>query len=320
MNQDHDLIVREISALVKGGIRPWLPIGQLLDRVDQTEYWRRDARSFTEWLRRQAAMLDLKEATLWRYLAAARHYTKLRESFTAHGIWCPSPADLSDKVGPENLELLSKIDRVAPVEVRQRLARQVIEGCITRAELRTAWQAYRPALGGRTARGLGVPPPQIDPSDHEQRRGLTEAMVLAALASGDRSWTGGQNPDLCELVMHIGPERAGLDGSYFVFDAVAVVRERENDPIKIHGIEIKSRFQPADLCELEKMAPFFDFLWVAVPEQAAPTECQSVPSFIGILRMIGNHVVVERQATHSDLLGGRVLETAKGLLLRSLKR
>lgn len=320
MSQNQDLLAREIDALSKGEIKSWPRIGAILDRVDQTGYWRCEASSFTEWLQRYADRLNLKESTFWRYLSAARYYISLQRIITERGISCPSLTELSDKVSPENLELLSKLDRVAPVAVLQRLAPQVIEGSITRAELRTVWQAYRPALGGRTARGLGVSPPQINPSDHEQYQSLTEAMVLAALASGDLAWTGAQDPDLCELVMHVSPERIGAGGSHFMFDAVAVVRERRNDPIKIHGIEIKSLIQPAYLSELVKMAPFFDFLWVAVPEQAALTECKSIPDFVGILRMIGDHVAVERQAVNSDLLGGRVLEMAKGLLLRSLKR
>ena len=317
---DHDFLAREIAALTQGQSRSWAHIGYLLDRIDQTDYWRNEAKSFTEWLKGHAESLGLKESTLWRYLTAGRYYIKLREALTGRGVSCPPLGELPDKVSPENLELLSKLARVAPDNALQRLAEQVLSGGITRAELRTVWQAYRPARGGRTARGLGVPPPRINLRNREQFESLTEAMVLTSLASGDPSWSGIRNPDLYELFMHISPESDGATPRRYIFDAVAVIRDRKSDPLQIHGIEIAGGFHVNWSGKLEGMAPYFNFLWIAVPEQAERIEKLTVPDFVGILRVMSGHVVVERPPRQSDLLGGRVLEMTKGLLLKSLKR
>lgn len=252
---DHDFLAREIAALTQGQSRSWAHIGYLLDRIDQTDYWRNEAKSFTEWLKGHAESLGLKESTLWRYLTAGRYYIKLREALTGRGVSCPPLGELPDKVSPENLELLSKLARVAPDNALQRLAEQVISGGITRAELRTVWQAYRPALGGRTARGLGVPPPRINLRNREQFESLTEAMVLTSLASGDPSWSGIRNPDLYELFMHISPESDGATPRRYIFDAVAVIRDRKSDPLQIHGIEIAGGFHVNWSGKLEGMAP-----------------------------------------------------------------
>ena len=317
---DHDFLAREIAALAQGERRSWAQIGHLLDRIEQTNYWRTEAKSFTEWLKARSESMGLKESTLWRYLTAGRYYIKLREALTGRSVSCPPLGELSDKVSPENLELLSKLARVAPDDVLQRLAEQVISGGITRAELRTVWQAYRPALGGRTARGLGVPPPRVNLRNREQFESLTEAMVLTSLASGNPSWSGIQNPDLYELFMHVSPETDGAASRRYIFDAVAVIRDRKNDPLKIHGIEITGGFHLDWYRKLEGMAPYFNFLWVAVPEQAAQLERLAVPDFVGILRVMSGHVIVERPPRPSELLGSRVLEMTKGLLLKTLKR
>ena len=42
---DHDFLAREIAALTQGQSRSWAHIGYLLDRIDQTDYWRNEAKS-----------------------------------------------------------------------------------------------------------------------------------------------------------------------------------------------------------------------------------------------------------------------------------
>ena len=93
---DHDFLAREIAALTQGQSRSWAHIGYLLDRIDQTDYWRNEAKSFTEWLKGHAESLGLKESTLWRYLTAGRYYIKLREALTGRGVSCPPLGELPD--------------------------------------------------------------------------------------------------------------------------------------------------------------------------------------------------------------------------------
>lgn len=320
VKQKTNALTDELAALSRGEPRSWAQVSHLLDQAEQTGYWKNEAKSFTEWLKSLAGSFDLKESTLWRYLTAGRYYVQLRETLAGRKISCPPLEHLSDKVSPENLELLSKLARVAPNDVLQRLAEQVINGSITRAELRTTWQAYRPVLGGRTARGGGVLAPRINLKDRTQFDSLMEAMVFTTLSSDGAGWTGIANPDLYELFMQVHPEYAGRRSTYRIFDALAVVRERKNSPLEIHGIEIAGGFHINMRGKFEGMAPFCNFLWLAIPESANRISKLDIPDFVGVLRAVGSGLIVERPAGPSELLGTELLAMTKGLLLKTLKR
>ncbi len=310
----------DLDALSNGKVRSWGQISHLLDQIEQQGTWQTEAKSFTEWMRNKAQAFDLKQAAFWRYLTAGRYYVQLRETLAAYNVSCPPLEALPDKVSPENLELLSKLARVIPDEGLRRLAGQVIDGSVTRAKLRTTWQAYRPALGGRTAQGGGVGAPRINLNDHIQTESLAMASVLATLTSAGPGWTGGEKPDLYEIFMELRPEYIAPRSGSVVFDAVAVLREHKNSPLEIHGIEISSRSSPNMKEKFEGMAPFCSFLWLAIPGGAHDIAKSDIPRFVGVLRVEGNAVVVDRPAGPADLLGTELFAMTKGLLLRTLKR
>jgi len=309
-----------LEALKKGENRSWAQIGLLLDQVDHSGYWKNSSNSFTEWLKALCPSISVKEASLWRYLTAARFYKELQNTLNEIFIGSPPLDELSNKVSPENLEILSKIARVTPESVFLNLARQVIDGNITRAKLRETWQAFRPALEGKTARGKGVAVPKIDIDDSSQLVSMHEAQIFLVLSASGAKWTGIETPDCYQLFMKVSPEFPSSTSKNFIFDAVATVRANKSDSLLFHGIEIRGNIFTTSVFELlDMMKPYCDYLWIAINEDSNEMY-ELVPDYVGLLLAIGNSIQVLRPAQlygQSDLHTGRL---AKGLLLKMFGR
>lgn len=309
---------RDLAVLLRNEVRSWTQIAEVLDRVERNEFWRRSSGSFTEWLKAFSRALDLKEASLWRYLAAFRFYRQLQKPLAR--ALSSSPLDeLPDHVSPDNLDLLSRLVRVLPDDAFQQLAAKVMEGTITRDELRDTWQTYRSVLAGRTARGKGVSTPRFNSGDPVQFNSMLEAQVLAVLSAGGAGWTGTESPSLYELVKHVRPEFPPNIRQRFEFDAVAIVRFGRTDPVVLHGIEVRghSRFHPVDNL-LDLRAPYCDFLWLAVHEQTLAIVEDRVPDYVGLMVAHRDEIEIIRHAYRSPQSGSLTGSLAKSLLARTL--
>jgi hypothetical protein len=92
----------------------WITIGRWLDGVASSQIWRQEARSFSAWLSTQAERLGLGDASLWRFLTAARNLEVIKrdlEQCTGDGA---EPSSLAEMLSPEAIE---KIRRFAPIDV-----------------------------------------------------------------------------------------------------------------------------------------------------------------------------------------------------------
>lgn len=316
----HAPIVHELLALEQGAHRSWARIGLLLDQIEQTTFWREQgADSFTVWLK-TFKLLKLKEASLWRYLTAVRYYQGLHQDLSRRGVISPSPADLPDNVSPENLELLSKLVRVVPEEVFHLLTTQVLGSRISRAKLRQTWEAYRPILAGRTARGTHVPPPMINRNDPSQQTLEQKALVTTALFSNAPAWTGYSAPDVYALFAKVAPELGDPDRS-FTLDVVATVRATPQSPLEIHGIVVHGQglYVPDEHQWLVRQ-PYCDALWLAIPTQAMASGAPSLPSYVGLMVVEEGALRVARKGQADPQLGVRSGDLAKALLLKLLHR
>lgn len=309
-----------IESVTKAEVRAWNQIGHLLDQVETTGFWQGKAASFTEWLRSFASSLGLGEASLWRYLASARYYEKLRKTLDGRGVPCPQLRSLPASVSPENLEILAKLSRVANDEVLQNIAKRVVNGSIRRAEMRRTWEAYRPALAGRTARGTGVEVPTIDLRDPRQFGSVFEAEVLTSLNSADPAWTGIKRPVTYEVFHRVRPAFDKAVRERFEFDAVVVTRAGKNDPLVFHGIEIRGGncWNPNVEALLKKEKLYCNYLWLVMDASSQETGDFYLPSQIGRLVVSGNVIRVLKQAKR--LPGELTGDLAKGLLIRKLRR
>lgn len=307
----------ELVALSRSEVRPWARVGQFLDEVERTGHWQATAASFTEWLKVLGPDLNLKEASLWRCLTAARYYQALRQRRAARGLTSPPLEELPTSVSPENLELLAKLARVVPEEELRPLEERVLAGRITRAELRKTWRAYRPALEGRTARGRGVPVPHLDPADPEQFKSRLEAQVAAAFMASAPHWLG-HSIHSHEWFLHVAPETVGH--ARIEFDLVAVVQDAPGRPFTFHVIEIKGGNPSPQLGRLlEQQALYCDFLWVAAPDGNQSEEyLQALPDYVGLIALQGQGLRTIRAARHEAGSGLLTGELAKALLGKAL--
>jgi len=310
------------SAMLAGEVHSWAQIGTLLHQGEEVGYWKKQYSSFSDWLKKLSVTLDLKEASLWRYLAAVRFYQQITTTLQKRGVNCPDPSALPDSVSPENLELLAKLSRAVPEDLLPELAERVMEGTITRAELRKTWSAYRPALGGRTARGKGVPIPRIIPSDPDQYQSIIEAQIFTTLSSSGHEWIGITKPAFFEFYMRVKPVFPEDVRERFEFDAVIMVGATKRSIPVFHGIEIRGGpfLVPVELI-LKPRIPYCDYLWVATSGGISTHRGEIiVPEYIGLL-LVQDGVVEVKQYPRPLQDAGRLTgELAKGLLLRSVRR
>jgi hypothetical protein len=308
-----------LSALVAARNASWADLGLLLDRVDTTGAWKASARSFTDWVRGQSPALGLREASLWRYLAAVRYYRSLAES-TPGSAPMPALDSVAHRVSPENLEILAKVSRVAPADVTTRLTDRVLAGTLNREALRQTWRAYRPALAGRTARGRGVRAPRVNWSDPTQYGALLAAETLTSLAQNPTDWLGDTMPDLLELFTPVEFVPAGQSAP-IRFDAVVALRERRGDPLRFHGVEVRGPdTPPLKGARLDRLLGACDYLWLALHELAAPPGRQAVPEGVGLIFVGTDGVKVLRPAVRSAASGVLTGSLASELLARKLQR
>lgn len=290
-------IEQEIRAIRREPRPQWARIGQLLDMVESGGYWRwQGAGSFSEWVRALAITLGCQERILWRYLTAARFYKALVPDLTQRGFDVQMLEDLPGWVSPASLELLSRLARVAPREIVDSLAIRVVTKQITRAELLQAWQAFRPALAGWTARGRGDARPPVNRLDPPTQDLLRKAGVIHALQSSGGSWTGCSDPDHYRVLPDIwcAPARGQQTGC--LLDAVAVVGSKD-DPLVYHGIEyVGANIEELTRHQLRRAASYCDYLWAIEHEEAGRIDRASIPASIGVLLVREDTINVVRPA------------------------
>lgn len=312
------------SLLVEGqaAARPWHRIGLVLDEIDRTEAWRESASTFTEWIQKTAPMLGLKEASLWRFLRSCRIYANLRKEMAARGHTLPEAEVLPPQVSAENLELFEKLRRVAPERVTDPLAFALVRGEVTRTQLRTIWLDYRPALAGRTARGVGVvSAPRVDRRDPEAAKSLGEAEALLALR-GDRSWSAMPDADIYAVFSRVGlpTRRTARGGVRRVLDAVVAIRAGEGADLEFHAFEVRRR-PTGEECGawFEEIAAYVDYAWIAVIGPLEPDAVAGVPTGLGVAEVRVGQIRVRRPPARVAANGRLSGELAKQLLISELR-
>jgi len=305
----------ELSVIRDGSPRTWSEIGRLLASVELHGLWRTNANSFTEWIRYFAQQFGKREGSYWRYLTAGRYYVELRKRLLNHDIQCPELQNLPDRISPENLELLAKLERVAPPDVIFGLAERVVAGVATRAELRDAWCVFRPVLAGRTARGH-VEVPRYDPDNPMQRDSLLEAMVFRALAESAGRWLENNNCSIYHLFSDVELMKYKGSNKRYVLDALIITGSKVSGELVFHGIEVVGIISQQTQKKLHDFMQLCDFVWASVHEHLLEQTKPEIPNGVGILVANGPKIYIVRQAVKMDVQG---CDLAKSLLIKMLK-
>jgi hypothetical protein len=311
---------RRTSALPKLGRASWVRTGIELARIEAEQSWSGSASSFSEWLKNQATKLGVEESNLWRYLSAVRFYPELRQSLIDGGHDCPEVQNLSEQVSPENLELLSKLIRVMPPADFAPLAARVLDRSAKRDELRKLWQAYRPALAGKTARGKGVAAPAFDKNDPANRIKLVIAQARLLLEADPLAWLCQSDPAFTHVVHDFRlPEKSALHGNAGM-DMVIAVKRTESAPLELHGIEIRLNLLSQTIPGIVDLAQSVNYLWVAFAKPYKAGLLASIPAHIGILNINDGSISVVRVAESTKARPESILATTQHFLYTALAR
>lgn len=299
----------------------WGEISHYLQVVEQTNLWSENANSFSEWMRAHSQFFEVKESTLWRYLTAGRYYNQLRERLSGVQYSYPPLEQLSSKISPENIEILSKIERVAPPNVFTPLAHNVIDGTVKRSELRRLWLNFRPVLLGKTARGRDVTPPKFNPIDLMQRNTLMESMFFNALEVSDGEWLGIEQLNIYKVFTHVKPLYKIQPKITIEMDAVILSQDKVSGQIMLHVVEVSSSnsfLTPLKLKKLEEQSKYCHRLWITVDQVNFLDQLHQIPSYIGLLTIEHNHLHVVKAATESTHIATHTEELANALLLKAI--
>lgn len=294
--------LRTLAAKKKRG---WGEIALVLLEVEGAGSWRNQADTLSDWVTSVALTLDLGEASVWRYLSSARYALEL------HGVWLGQASDedlidMLNQASPENLELLSKLERVAPAEVFAEIKSQVLSGKISRAKLRATWQAFRPAMGGRTAQGIGKSAPRVDMNDPEQRAAVFRGLALTALRDfGPQLY----NKPLAFFALMKEVSFLGLTA-----DAVAVLQQTDLSEAEVHVFCVApSGVIPAELKGLRTCA---DAAWIVAPKGIP----RAVPEGVGIIDLDESVATVEAQAVCAKPEAALAEPLLRAALLQATRR
>ena len=311
---------RRTSALPKLGRASWVRTGIELARIEAEQSWSDSASSFSDWLKNQATKLGVEESNLWRYLSAVRFYPELRQSLIDGGHDCPEVQNLSEQVSPENLELLSKLIRVMPPADFAPLAARVLDRSAKRDELRKLWQAYRPALAGKTARGKGVAAPAFDKNDPANRIKLVIAQARLLLEADPLAWLCQSDPAFTHVVHDFRlPEKSALHGNAGM-DMVISLKRSDSAPLELHGVEIRVNLPVRAIPVLVDLAAWVDFLWVAFTKSPTSSTLAAIPAHIGVLSIHDGAISVVRVAESTNARAEAILATTQHFLQKALAR
>ena len=311
---------RRAPALSKLALSSWVRTGIELARVESEQSWPDSASSFSDWLKIQATKLGVEESNLWRYLSAVRFYFELRQYLIDGGHDCPEVQNLSEQVSPENLELLSKLIRVMSPADFAPLAARVLDRSAKRDELRKLWQAYRPALAGKTARGKGVTAPSLDPTNPVQRSKVVVAQARLLLEAPPFSWLSGPPPSFAHAIHDVRlPQMAALHGNSGL-DMVIAVKRTDSASLELHGIDIRVNLPPQIVPVLGDLAKAVNYLWVAFAKSATAGLIAKIPEHIGILSVQDGAITVVRVAESTNAHPEAILATTQHFLQKALAR
>lgn len=324
-------IKREIRML-KDGRLSWGQTGLLLMQVDATDYWQREARSFTAWVKRLAAELQIQPSVLWRCLGASKFYQGLRSRFD--GLVLPPLEDLATRTGPEHLELIHKIALAAPRSLTRSLLKHAIAGKTHRATLRKLWRLYEPAREGVTLRGrrpAGTKRESIPAMPMVERAKAFEAHALHILSVADPAWMDVPNPSFFRIfarttILLPVPFKTGSSShKNYQPDLIAVVQGDSASAPDFHAVEVKLAYHPDRWpgATAALMTPYFDFLWLALAEASEGSDTaaalKNLPRHFGILVVGPKNVRVLRAAQRAEDSGSRSGDLAKQLLVHECK-
>jgi hypothetical protein len=313
----------EDRLLTANGSLNWMELGLLVNSCQHHYLWRNEYKSFTDWVTNYFCDKTGKtSASLWRYKSSFKYYLKLKEKTS--DVNFDDLATASAIISAENLELIAKLERVAPESLFIRLSESVLNGTSDRYELRRSWGMFRNVLARRNSSGRGVTASVYDDSDIEQSKLRKEKYLLNeikdnffALLNNESSFQYDSNKFFINVTLEYGtferPNKA-------VFDAVMVLGLKSENKLEFHGIEAVSSFDDSDVSRWMYLSGFCHYLWIVSTEDMLESLYEITFSDFGIIIMdtegqLKIHRIFDRSNISAAGSGVRILNNALFLSL-----
>jgi hypothetical protein len=240
----------------------WIDVAQLLAEVERERSWNDYGYDyFSNFLQDLSRHIFIHESGLWRYLSSYKYMLSLKALCEAQNQPSFDLHKVGSSISPENIELLEKISRVATEHEVNELFSKLISNSISRASLRRIWNAYRPALQGRTARSKSLEKPKARLEDTRQVAINFELRVFDLL-NEDRSFTSSEWLTSFRIFQTV---ISGEQPPLYKFDYVVAAKGKKDNAISLHGFEVVHHPKAFDFFRRPRaQKPFVHFLWIAL--------------------------------------------------------
>ncbi len=263
-------IEEELAGYVRADRKNWVRIYSLMHEVEVGKLYdeREDTPSYTAWVNALADDLHVHVSLLWARLKAGRVYAEYEDRAAKQGR-AVIPLE-AVTVSPDSISLCEKVAGKNAVEM-DRLIDKVVDGSLTRDDLRAAAKAKRAA-------GETMPATRHDRIDAADRTEVSDRVTASdiVVALRNQSWLSAAREDQhFDHKYRLFPEfriPSGTSRSARRIDAMIAetVTASARDEVVLRGIEIKISSQ--DLVADHKMqeyTSYCDYFYIAIPAEDA---------------------------------------------------
>lgn len=291
-------------------IQKW---GVMADYLIEMEQYlaRTQQRSMTGWVNNYAEKNNKQASSIWRLLTAGKYYRALRGKFERKGILLPDLTEPELMASSESLEILRKIGRTEPSQLDE-IEEQTLLGKLSRKELRTLWETYRPVLGKRTARGRNQPEPRYRSHDEQMRTVHAKAGVIDAIRKSGATWLGSDKPYIYKVLSRKGVEELGRLADPMP-DAFILHAPQSGSEITIHSVFVEPGPAEQQILKDVRHVSGLDSLWIAATVGTMTSGLKDLPPWAGCIQVEGEEITVVREAKQSERRSDK-----EGAILRAL--
>jgi hypothetical protein len=245
-----------LKKVIEDGDAPWGVLGLLIESVDHHNSWVVEYESFTEWMRALAKKLDKKEGSVWRCKTSFIYFLNSQKKLVEYGLAIPNVYDLSKQVSAENLEILSKIEAVAPDDVLYDLYEKVYSGTIRRMDLRDTWLIFRSEVQEKIPNRRNGKLPKSTLRSKKTQLFVPKSSMMNAVKEEFNKIIDVDKADIYRFLLNFEIKK-----NYFL-DAMIVVKFKRKE-INLHIIyTIESYITEERIERIESRAEYGDYLWI----------------------------------------------------------
>ena len=305
--------------------RPWGEAALILEEISRTDIWKQTHSSFTAWVKTLAEQSGYQESNIWRMITAARFYVSLGGRYGA--ITLPPLEEICSLVTAEQLELIEKINRVAPSDEIEKLLANAVTGSLTRDRLRLLWRVYRDGdtTESKPKNSLKRQMPRGQLSEFHPApdklgsQNAGRARTLISLLDSDPIWTGVQKPHFYRTIYKPPISISIGKNSQYSPDCLVVLQAERNGNVIFHFVEmLKDSTELNIIFKSNLIFRYCHFFWLAVDMVPEDFSIRGIPDKVGLITANGKSLTVHRAPKLSIETGEKSGDLAKLLLVEIL--